>query len=70
MTEAVLLMPLMNYGTDVWRPVSVKPIDDGTHQILGPMPDGEQWAFAPGSIVASHVSCLKDEEQAVAASLC
>ncbi len=69
MTQAVLLMPLMNEGTDVWRPVNVKPLDDGTCQILGPMPDGEHWTFAPGSIVASAARRFNGEERAVAVSL-
>ncbi len=68
-TQAVLLMPLMNEGTDVWRPVDVKPLDDETYQILGPMPEAEQWAFAPGSIVASAARRFNGEERAVAVSL-
>lgn len=70
MTSTVLLMPLLNEGTDVWRPVAVKSLDDGTYQILGPMPDDEQWTFAPGSIVASQRRTFgNDQEQPVAVPL-
>ncbi|WP_143747861.1 hypothetical protein [Mesorhizobium temperatum] len=67
MTLTSLLMPLLNEGTDVWRPVAIKTLDDGTYQILGPMPDDEEWTFAPGSIVAAQLRTFSDgEEQLVA----
>ncbi len=69
MTSVVLLMPLLNEGTDVWRPVDVTPLKNGTYQIIGPMPDDEQWAFAPGSIVTSRPKCFNGEEMTVAVSL-
>lgn len=56
-------MPLSDEGIDVWRPVAVKALDDGTYQILGPMPDDEQWAFAPGSIVSSQLKTLSDGQE-------
>jgi hypothetical protein len=70
MTSIVLLMPMLNDGTEVWRPVTVKTLDDGTYQILGPMPDDEQWNFAPGSIGTSQLRTFaKGEEQPVASPL-
>jgi hypothetical protein len=70
MTSTVLLMPLLNEGTHVWRPVAVKTLSDGTYQILGPMPDDEQWTFAPGSVVASQLRTFGDgEEQPIASPL-
>jgi len=63
-------MPLLNEGIDVWRPVAAKALDGGTYRILGPMPDGEQWAFTPGSIVSSQLQTFGNgEEQPVAVSL-
>lgn len=56
-------MPLSDEGIDVWRPVAVKALDDGTYQILGPMPDDEQWVFAPGSIVSSQLKTLSDGQE-------
>lgn len=70
MTSTVLLMALLNEGTEVWRPVAVKTLDDGTYQILGPMPDDEQWTFVPGSIVASRLRTFSDgKEHPVAVAL-
>jgi hypothetical protein len=67
MTLTALFMPLLNEGTDVWRPVAVKTLHDGTYQILGPMPDDEEWTFAPGSIVAAQPRTFSDgKEQLVA----
>jgi hypothetical protein len=53
MTSTVLFMPLLNEGTEVWRPVAVEPLSNGTYKILGPIPEDEEWAFPPGSIVGS-----------------
>lgn len=48
-------------------PVALKTLDDGTYQILGPMPDDEEWTFAPGSIVAAQLRTFSNgEEQLVA----
>lgn len=60
--------PLFVIADEVWRPVAVKTLDDGTYQILGPMPDDEQWTFPPpGSIVASRLRTFGGgKEQAVA----
>lgn len=64
---SVLLMPLLNEGADVWRSVVAEPLEDGTYQILGPMPDDEEWTFAPGRIVASQLRTFGNgEEQLVA----
>lgn len=65
--SAVLLMPLLNEGTDVWRPVTAQPLDDGTYRILGPMPDDEKWTFAPGSIVASEPKTFDNREKQLVA---
>ena len=70
MTSTALLMPLLNEGTHVWRPVSAELLDDGTYQILGTMPDDEEWTFAPGSIVAAQLRTFDNgEEQLVAVPL-
>jgi hypothetical protein len=46
-----IYVALLNEGTIVWRPVVAEAIGPRTHQILGPMPDDEQWQFPPGSLV-------------------
>ena len=46
-----IYMPLLNEGTDVWRPVSAFWQDDGSYVITGTIPDDEEWMFQPGSRV-------------------
>lgn len=46
-----IFMPLLNEGTDVWRPVNATPVSSDTYRIEGEMPDDEEWAFLPGSVV-------------------
>lgn len=62
MTNAVVYMPLL--GTDVpsWRPVLAEPIDGNTFRISRhqPSPEGEQWAFPPGSIVRCRRQEMSD----------
>jgi len=46
-----IYMELLDEGTDVWRPVQVEPLADGTFCVLGPVPQEEKWTFSPGTIV-------------------
>ena len=45
------LMPLVNEGTTVWKPVAAERLSKDTFRVTGPMPNDEKWAFAPGSVV-------------------
>jgi hypothetical protein len=42
---------LLDEGTDCWRPVELVQIDTNTFQVVGPMPDDEEWEFPPGALV-------------------
>jgi hypothetical protein len=46
-----IFVRLLNDGTECWRPVSAKETDHGVFEILGIMPVGEDWQFAPGTRV-------------------
>jgi len=48
---ATVFMPLLQEGTDAWRPVEVIPLEGAEYRVEGPMPDGEIWKFAPGSLI-------------------
>lgn len=48
---ATIYMPLLNEGVDVWRPVEATPMWWDTYRVEREMPDGEEWAFAPGHVV-------------------
>jgi hypothetical protein len=46
-----IFVPLLNEGTDVWRPVKATLISPNTYRIDGEIPDDEDWAFLPGAVV-------------------
>ena len=48
---ATIYMPLLNEGTEVWRPVEAVPLGRDTYRVEGAVPEGEEWAFAPGTDV-------------------
>ena len=53
----IIHIPLLEEGTNVWRPASAERLSEDTFRILGPMPQGELWAFGPGEevVVKRHV---------------
>lgn len=50
---ATIYMPLLNEAVDVWRPVDALPLTSDTYRVEGAVPEGEEWAFGPGT----HVRC-------------
>ena len=46
-----IYMPLLNEGEGLWRPVEATPLSLETFRVEGEIPEGEEWAFAPGTIV-------------------
>jgi hypothetical protein len=46
-----IYVPLLDEGTDVWRPVEATRLAENVYIILGAVPDDETWAFPPGSRV-------------------
>jgi len=48
---AEIFMPLVDEGTECWRPVTAKICDGFEFEILGIMPSDEAWQFAPGTRV-------------------
>ena len=51
MSDLIVYMPLLNEGTDVWRPVQATRLADDRFVIQGPAPDDEMWTFPAGSTV-------------------
>jgi len=47
----IIYIPLLEEGTNVWRPASAERLDEDTFRILGPVPEDELWAFGPGENV-------------------
>ncbi|HEY5317055.1 MAG TPA: hypothetical protein VIJ20_03685 [Solirubrobacteraceae bacterium] len=61
-----IYVALVGEGVDVWRPVQARVQDDGTFQLPDRAPDGEDWQFAPGSLVRCELRRLADGETLVA----
>ena len=48
----VIYMPLHHEGTDCWRPVHADHVSNDVYEItVDKEPEGERWAFPPGSRV-------------------
>ena len=48
---ATIYMLLLNEGVDVWRPVEATPMSQDTFRVDAEMPESEEWAFPPGTVV-------------------
>lgn len=59
---ATIYMPLLNEGTDVWRPVEATLVSADTYRVDAEMPEGEEWAFAPGTVVHCERKALSGGE--------
>lgn len=49
-----IYVALLDEGTNVWRPVPARRLDDSTYEVLRPTdydPEDETWEFPPGSVV-------------------
>lgn len=62
-----IYMPLLNEGTEVWRPVRARHILDDRYRVGDEVSDNEQWAFAPGSTVICEWKVFNDGKQGLAA---
>lgn len=63
-------MPLLNEGTDVWRPVEITPLYGGVYRVEGVMPAGEEWAFPPGIPVEVKWKTFSDGEKRLIPTRC
>jgi len=52
-----IFMPLLNEGTDVWRPVEAEALGNGRYRVMGQASNDEEWAFPSGvTVVIDHES--------------
>jgi hypothetical protein len=61
-----IYMPLLNEGTDVWRPIQAEDLGDGDYPVFGPVPECGEWEFSPGSIVRVEMKRLSEGDAFVA----
>jgi hypothetical protein len=55
-----IFVPLLNEGTDCWRPVNAKEHSEGVFEVLGIIPAGEEWQFSPGERVRCRAKIFAD----------
>lgn len=60
MTPETIYVPLLDEGTEVWRPVAAERCVNGTLRILGEMPEDENWAYMPGELVVVRLHTFAD----------
>jgi hypothetical protein len=46
-----IFVPLLNEGTNVWRPVEAEHLGDDRYRIMQEQPEDEDWPVALGQIV-------------------
>ena len=46
-----IYVPLLDEGTDVWRPASAEHIREDVYRITAEAPENEQWKFSRGQLV-------------------
>jgi hypothetical protein len=64
-TTVTVYVELLDEGVDVWRPVEAEREDDGVVRLHSDAPEGETWAFPPGS----RVQCERRDIGLVAVAL-
>lgn len=62
-----IYMPLIDEGTDVWRPVQAEPVEGGLFRVLGEVPEEEIWEFPPGTVVRCREQLFSGGRRSLAA---
>jgi hypothetical protein len=59
---ATVLVPLLDEGTPVWRPVEARKVAEGCYQIPKSVivPDDETWMYQPGATLRCHLRVFQD----------
>ena len=69
--EETIYIPLLNEGTDVWRPASALEVGPRTFVVLLTQPydpEAEEWEFPPGSVVVCQEKSSSDGVKLIAVS--
>ena len=61
-----IFVPLLDEGTDVWRPVKAESLGENRFRLLDKEPDGEKWAFPSGSVVICELKSFSAGKSLVA----
>ncbi len=66
---ARISVKLLAEGTECWKPINANPIGDGVFEVLGIVPAGEAWEFAPGARVRCKLKQFADGSTGLVATL-
>ncbi len=68
MGQRTIYVPLLDEGTEVWRPVAAEELPNGVFRIVAGRPDwnDERWEFPPGAVVCCEQRELSGESALVA----
>jgi hypothetical protein len=71
MPDALIYVPIVGEGVDVWRPVPGQHLGGSIYRLLDSavVGDGEVWEFPPGAIVCCASRTLSGGEVLVAVRL-
>jgi hypothetical protein len=61
-----IYVPLLEEGTDVWRPTSAEHITEDVYRITGEAPEDERWKFSCGQLVRCRQQKLSGGDSLVA----
>ena len=66
-----VMVPLLDEGVDVWRPVQAEVLPHGRYRIVTERsdPEDERWAFSTGEVVLCEERELEGESALVAVAL-
>jgi hypothetical protein len=67
MQPVKIFVPLLNEDTDCWRPANAKAHGEDVFEILGIIPAGGEWQFAPGMRVRCRPKQFADGSAALVA---
>jgi len=69
MQTKTIYVPMLNEGTDVWKPVMAQPISSATYRIVSePLdPEDEEWAYRAGQEVAVEEHVFQDGNRGLVA---
>ena len=55
-----IYMPLLNEGTDCWRPIEAEQVGIDTYRITGSKPEDEDWPVSKGDVVRCEQRSFAD----------
>jgi hypothetical protein len=63
-----IYVALLDEGVDVWRPVQAEDLGNGVFRLVGPIPEGEVWAFQPGDTIRCSEKLFADGRKGMVAT--